>query len=81
AHLIIGISGVNHVVETEVVVSVLDLSEEDMEGLVQMGAIAPSGDVDKCEITETIEAVAGFVLRRSDGDDLQLRRRFGEEDE
>src|SRR5699024_10824911 len=73
--------GISCLGEAEVIVSRLDLREENGQGLIQMRPIAPGGDVDERQFSQTVDAVSRLVIGGSRGHDLELRRGLGEEEE
>ena len=69
--------------DPKIIVTGLDLCEQDVEGLIQVRAVATGGDVDERKVAQTVKAVSGFVFRRAGGNNVKLRetprRRGGRE--
>src|SRR5690625_544966 len=80
AHRRIGIT-VGRLGEAEIIVSRLDLCEQDGQGLVQVRSVAPGGDVDERELSQTVDAVSRLVVGGSGRHDVELWRCLGEEEE
>src|SRR5699024_10335389 len=67
--------------EAEIIVSGLDLGEQDGQGLVQVRPVTTSGDIDEREVPQTVDAVSRLVVGGSGGHDFEFRRGLGEEKE
>src|SRR5699024_1787828 len=80
AHRRIGIT-VGRLGEAEIIVSRLDLCEQDGQGLVQVRSVAPGGDVDERELSQTVDAVSRLVVGGSGRHDVELWRCLGAEEE
>src|SRR5699024_8194550 len=80
AHRRIGIT-VGRLGETEIIVSRLDLCEQDGQGLVQVRPVPPGGDVHERQLSQTVEAVSRLIVSGSGRHDVELWRRLGEEEE
>src|SRR5699024_11408004 len=79
-HRRIGIT-VDRLGEAKIIVSRLDLCEQDGQGLVQVRPVTTSGDVDEREVPQTVDAVSRLIVGGSGRYDVELWRRLGEEEE
>ena len=80
AHRRIGIT-VGRLGEAEIIVSRLDLCEQDGQGLVQVRSVPPGGNVDERQLSQTVDAVSRLIVGGSGRYDVELWRRLGEEEE
>lgn len=67
--------------DPEIIVTGLDLGEQNVEGLIEVGAVSTGGNVDEGKVAQPVKTVSGFVFRRADGNNVKLRGRLGEEEE